>query len=148
MRTRTSLAAIAVALFSLALGAACSSESVTTDADIVAIINVIDTAGLHDIDDAINEDDEIPAGAANTAQKLQATMGLVDWPSDLEDMAEELSAAFEEMHATLSAETPDIAAAGEIAAKVHDIAHDFSHDVWVYLYEEAGIEVGEGGDGH
>ncbi|HET7738024.1 MAG TPA: hypothetical protein VFK32_05570 [Tepidiformaceae bacterium] len=148
MRSRTFLAAAAVALFALALGAACSSESGTTDADIVAIINVIDSAGLHDIDDAINEDEEIPAGAAVTAQKLHATMELVEWPSDLDEDAEELSAAFEDLHATLSAETPDMAAAGEIAGRVHDLAHDFSHDAWAYLYAEAGVDVDEEGDGH
>ena len=39
-----------------------------------------------------------------------------------------------------------LAKAGEAATRAHDAQHDFSHDVWEYLYEKGGVQVG--GESH
>jgi hypothetical protein len=128
--------------------ASCNSDdSGDGDTAVISAISILDSAGLHDIDDAISEEQEIPATAKATAQKLQAVMELTEWPSELEDDAEALSAIFAEMVTAVDGESPDLAKAGEAAKKAHDAHHEFSHDVWAYLYEEAGIAGGEG-DGH
>ena len=116
------------------------------DAEVISAINIIDNAGLHDIDVSINEEDEIPADARTVALRLQAVLELTEWPGDLEDSAEALGQTFAELAAVLDGEDPDMEQAGELAAKAHDEGHDFSQDVWSYLQEEAGIEPAEGGD--
>lgn len=112
---------------------------------VLQAILFLDGAGLHGIDDAINEDGEIPADAVTVARKAEAVTRLTDWPSDLERSADALARIFADMAATLDSETPDMDAAGQVATQAHDAQHDFSHDVWQHLYAEAGVEAG-GGD--
>ncbi len=108
-------------------------------------INILDRAGLHDLDDSINVDKTVPGNARTTAQQLQAVTSLTEWPtSDLESQAEVLAGIFAELAEALDGDNPDLTVAGEAAKKAHDAEHDFSHDVWEYLYEEAGVTVGEG----
>lgn len=134
-----------------ALGAtACSDDDDdaqgASDVDVVAVVDMLDKAGLHAIDDAINVDREAPAGAGTTARKLQAAVALLEWPEGLSAGAEALGTTFGELAAALDADEPDLAVAGPAAEAAHDEAHDFSAAVWAYLYEAAGIDAGgEGG---
>ena len=119
----------------------------TDNANVLNAINILDKAGLHGIDDSINKDRTIPASARTTAQQLQAVTSITEWPSDLEDEADALAEVFEAMAAALEGGTPDLTKAGEAAAKAHDAQHDFSHEVWEYLYEKGGVETGAS-EGH
>lgn len=113
------------------------------DAEVLIAINILDKAGLHGIDEAINKDRQIPSNARTTALQLQAITNLTEWPTDdLESQAEALARIFAELAAAVDGENPDLAKAGEAATKAHDAEHDFSHDVWEYLYEKGGVEVG------
>jgi hypothetical protein len=123
---------------------ACGSDSDSDDATFNAI-NILDTAGLHGIDESINTDKQIPASAHTTALKLQAVMKLASWPSDLEDEAEDMEVIFAELAIALDGDNPDITKAGEAAAKAHDAEHEFSEAVWAHLYGEADIDVEENG---
>ena len=128
----------------LLVASACSdSDSSSGDAEIINAINILDTAGLHDIDESISTDKTIPPTARTTAQKLQAVTELTEWPDDLQDDADSLVVVFKDMAAALDGDAPDMTKAGEAAKKAHDAQHDFSHDVWAHLYSEAGIETGE-----
>lgn len=123
-------------------GVACSdSSSGSQTTDVLAGIAFLDGAGLHDIDDGINEDGQIPAGAHTTALKSQAVVTNTEWPDDLEDSADALEQVFADMAAALEGDAPDVEAAGAAAAAAHDAEHEFSADVWAWLYEEAGMEV-------
>lgn len=126
------------------LAASCrDDDSSGGDAQVLNAINILDNAGLHDIDDAINEDRQIPANARTTVQRLQALTNLTEWPtSDLESQADALEKIFKEFAAALDGENPDMARAGEASTRAHDAEHEFSHDVWEYLYEKGGVEVG------
>lgn len=143
-----SFAAVAVvgSLFAAGCGSDGDSEA-SSDAQILNAINILSKAGLHDIDDSINEDKTIPANARTTALQLQAVTAITEWPDDLQDDADALAKVFEEMAAALDGENPDLAKAGEAAKKAHDAEHDFSHDVWAYLYEQGGVDTGDE-DGH
>jgi hypothetical protein len=117
------------------------------DAEVLNAINILDKAGLHGLDEAINEDKEIPSNARTTAQQLQAITNLTKWPTDdLESQADALAKIFGELAAAVDGENPDLAKAGEAATRAHDAQHDFSHDVWEYLYEKGGVQVG--GESH
>lgn len=136
-----------LALVSALLAAACGGDDAGGgDAAIINAITVLDTAGLHDIDEAINDQQTVPANARTVARKLQAVVLLTEWPDDLADDAEALAGTLGELAAALDADPVDMARAGQLAAKAHDDEHDFSHAVWEHLYGEAGI-AGEA-DGH
>lgn len=112
---------------------------------VLTAILYLDSAGLHDIDDAINDDGEIPANARTIARKAETVTRLTAWPEELQASANTLADVFAEMAAALEGDAPDLAAAGEAAARAHDVEHDFSGEVWEYLYTEAGVEGGGGG---
>ena len=135
---------LAVGIFA----SACSDDSGGGgNAEVINAINIMDKAGLHDIDESINNDKEIPANALTVARQVRAVIALTEWPDDLQSQADALEKIFEEFETVLAAEQPDMAKAAESSKKAHDAEHDFSHDVWAHLYEEAGIST-EGGDGH
>jgi len=141
--------AIAVLGATALFASACSEDSSESSNDaVINAINILSGSGLHGIDDSINEEKEIPASAKTTAMKLEAITRLTEWPSDddLDTKAEALADVFKEMAAALDGDAPDMAKAGELAKKAHDAEHDFSAEVWAYLYEEAGVE--GGGDSH
>jgi hypothetical protein len=145
---RVLLGAGTIAVLATAAFAACGSgDSSSQEAEVISAITILDNAGLHGIDESINEEEEIPANARTVALKLQTVLELTSWPSDLEDSAESLAGTMGEFAAALDGENPDMAQAGELAARAHDEEHDFSGETWAWLYEEAGVEV-EAEDDH
>ena len=134
------LLALPVATF---LAAACGDDAEGDSASnsaVLTALNFTSNAGLHDIDEAINEGGEIPADARTVALRSETVMRVTEWPGELEEEAEALAGVFAEMAAALDGESPDPAAAGEAAARAHDAEHEFSGNAWAYLQEEAGIE--------
>lgn len=149
LRLAAGFAALAVigGLFAAGCNSSGDSEA-SRDAAVLNAINILDKAGLHDMDTGINEDKEIPANARTTAQQLQAVTNITEWPDGLESRADALAAIFAELAAAVDGDNPDIAKAGEAAKKAHDAQHDFSHDVWEYLYEQGDVSTGAAGGGH
>lgn len=136
-------AVLAAAMFaSVACG---SDDASTSNSDVVAVISLMDNAGLHDLDESISKDKTIPATAQSTFQKLQAVTLLADWPKEFESQAKALAAIFGEAAAAVDGEKPDLVKAAEASKKAHDAEHDFSHDLWAHLYEEAGVKTGATG---
>ena len=147
MSSRTTRALVAFAVIAVlaavaAAGCGSSGDSdAARDAAVLNAIGILDGAGLHAIDDSINDDKTIPADARTVALKLQAVTALTEWPKELSTQADALERIFAEMVTALSGDKPDVARAGEAAAKAHDAQHEFSGKVWAHLYEEAGIKV-------
>jgi hypothetical protein len=139
----------ALAAVGLLFGASCGGDGdsgASQDAAILNAITLIDGAGLHEMDEAIN-DGQIPADARTKVQQLQAITNITDWPDDLQSQGEALADIFAEFATALEGDSPDMARAAEISKKAHDGAHDFSHEVWKYLYEKGDVETGSTG-GH
>lgn len=142
MYRKTLLAAAAVvALGILAIFATgCDSTGNNTQNEaVISAINILDKAGLHDIDTSISNDKKIPATAHATALHLQAVVTLTDWPQDLKDPAKKLAALLDTMAKALNGDKPDLKAAGDAAHNVHEAGHDFSSAVYKYLYKQAKI---------
>lgn len=137
------LAAI-VALAGLA-AAACGDEAETSNGDVVAAIRILDSAGLHDLDEAISKDKTIPSNARTTYLQLQTVTLLTDWPDEFDAQAKALGALFGEAAAAVDGEKPDLTKAAEASKKAHDGEHDFSHELWDHLYGEAGVKTGASG---
>jgi hypothetical protein len=138
---------VLAALFALALAAvaltACGSDTsaATKNAAAISAINMIDKAGLHDLDTAINKDGTVPATARTTALHLQTVALLTEWPSkQMKDDAKKLADALGALADATNSATPDLKKAGAAATDVHEKAHDFSKEVWDYLDGKAGIK--------
>lgn len=123
---------------------AASGSHGNTDSVLNAIL-YLDSAGLHGIDESINDSGEIPANAQTIARKAETVTRLTEWPEELQASADTLAGVFADMVAALEGDDPDMTAAGEAAKSAHDVQHDFSAEVWEYLYHEAGVEAGGGG---
>ncbi|MGH2609081.1 MAG: hypothetical protein ACRDHF_08325 [Tepidiformaceae bacterium] len=136
------LAVIAVGLF----GACGSDDGGSQEAEVISAINILDNAGLHGIDESINEEQEIPANARTVALRLVTVVELTSWPGDLADGAATLAESLTEFAAALDVENPDMAQAGSLATEVHQVEHDFSGEVWAWLQEEAGIDLEDEGE--
>ncbi len=152
MRKKSVLALFALASLPLLalVASACGgddddSATATSSAsgEITAVI-FLDNAGLHDIDEAINDTKEVPANARTSVLKAAAVLRNTDWPADHEADAESLAKTMVELAEALQAEPVDMAKAGELAAKVHDDAHDFTSAIWNELYEAADLPVAGG----
>jgi len=130
---------LALPLIGVCTGA-CGEDDAASDIEVLAAIRVLDSAGLHGIDESINEQRTIPANARTVALQAETAIQLTDWPNDLDNEADALAATFREMAGVLAVDPPDLTKSGEIAAKAHDQEHDFSHRVWEYLYDKADVE--------
>ncbi len=143
---RMLLSAAAIPVLALSLAACSDSEpAASPESGQVAAVTYLDSAGLHDIDESINDKKEIPATARATALKSAAVLRSTDWPEDKEDAARALSDTMAALAEELDKDNPDLAKAGELAKKAHDESHDFTAEVWDHLYEHADLPVGEHG---
>jgi len=148
---RAALAAAAgLALIGGAL-TACSSDDGGGESEATGVlraITILDAAGLHEIDESINNENEIPGNAVTVAERMRAVVALTEWPGDLEAQADRLEGLFGDMHAALDADNPDMAKVKQVVADVHDVEHDLSHAAWEYLLGEAGFESGHAAGDH
>jgi hypothetical protein len=142
--SRKSVATAVALLAALGLvAAACGDDGAaeaTKQNETINAIYIMDGAGLHGLDESINDQRTVPANAANTYRRLQAVALLTEWPtSELEEKAETLAGVFEQAAASVDTDNPDLAKAGPLASQAHDGEHDFSAEVWEYLLREAGV---------
>lgn len=149
------LGALVIVSGAMLLAAACSSSK---DADatpsvaatgqastpaslapaVISAINLLDNAGLHDFNTQIDAG-TVPPTAQTVVTKLVAVMKLTPWPDALKTQADNMTTAFETYVTQLNTDTPDMSALDTAATNAHEGEHDFSHDVWNWLYAQAGV---------
>jgi hypothetical protein len=103
----------------------------------------LDTAGLHDMDVAINETGQIEPYYAGTVRRVHRVLAVTTWPPELQ---EEVAAFQESLEAFATALADnDVETAAPLATQVHDEQHALSHlvDNWIAQH---GIGDGEGHD--
>jgi hypothetical protein len=149
--TFTAAAAAAAALLVAAalFASACADDDDAQESGSTAVISaiaILDKAGLHDIDTAINQDGKVPDTARTTALHMQAVVVLTKWPQAASGDASKLAQALGSLAKALDSATPDLEVAGAAANAVHESAHDLSHTVWDGLQKEAGIAAGANGN--
>jgi hypothetical protein len=147
IRERFVVLAIAAIVALAALAAAGCGDSSTSssakNAQAISAVNILDNAGLHEIDDQISNQNTVPPTADTTATHLQAVLLLTEWPtSQLKDDAKKLADKMATLATALNTDKPDMKAAGAAAHDVHETEHDFSHEVWDYLQSKAGVKAG------
>ena len=149
MRKSIFVGAASCVVLALALiGGACSDDSDSSDdINTIAAINILDKAGLHDIDTSIGTNGKVPANASSLAAQLQTTVLLANWPGTLKDQATKLAAVFGTLaSATADGDKSDLKKATEAAHNAHEAQHDFSHAVWDYLQKKAKVGATAGHD--
>lgn len=153
-RVLTGTLFVLIALAAMPLLAACGdddddagSAGSGNNAAVILAITALDGAGFHGIDEAINDDKEIPANARTVALHMQAVTKLTEWPADQKATADKLADLLGQFAAELDKDSPDMESAGKLAADVHETEHLLAHDIWAHLQSEAGLS-GDSGDGH
>lgn len=122
-------------------------DKASANANIASAIAILDSAGMHEIDESVNIKKEIPPTAQNTALHMQTVILVTEWPSGLKEPAKKMAALFGTMADTLDTPQPDMAKVGPAVKAAHDAQHDFSHEVWEQLAREAGL-THSANDGH
>jgi len=85
---------------------------------------VMDTAGLHTMDEALHETGVVDAAYLSTVNRVAKVVGATPWPENLHEPVEAFQAVLTDLAAALDAD--DAAAAAELAASAHEIQHDLS----------------------
>lgn len=131
-----------IAVAALALSA-CGGSSNDKAQDTAALTGVsfIDSAGFHEIDDEITQKQTVPPTAHTVALHIQAVALGTDWPKELKDPAKAVADRMGEFAAIIDTDNPDMKKAADASNKAHAAYHDFSHKVWDYLQEQAGMKV-------
>jgi hypothetical protein len=158
MKTTAMILAAACLLFAGAAAACSNTSDLEDDIDalnaqvevltaaaernaVLNAVNILDTAGLHDIDEGANENNEIVPGAAGPVTRAYLAVETTEWPEELQPQADQVAA---DLLALLEAlESEDLTAVAEAAATAHDSGHEFSEAVQNHLREAAGLPVEE-----
>jgi hypothetical protein len=108
------------------------TKHVPGDAFGVAVAQyVIDTAGFHAMDEALNATQTVDPGYLSTVNRVRKVVAQAPWPEELHEQSTGLVALLDEFAAALDAD--DGAEAAVLAAELHTVQHDFSHaiDNWL-----------------
>ncbi|GAB4325431.1 MAG: hypothetical protein Kow0010_07930 [Dehalococcoidia bacterium] len=100
---------------------------------LIAAIDIIDSAGFHDMAKALAEADEINPRFAGTTAKAVTAARVAAWSPDLAAEGSKLTSDLEDLLAAL--ESGDVAAAAAAAEAVHDSQHDASKATYAWLAE-------------
>lgn len=103
---------------------------------VASAVYLLDTAGLHDLDVRLNEEDVIEAGDSGRVARVARLLGSVDWPEPLATEVVTLTTVLTDLATAL--ENDDLATAAPLATQVHEVQHDFSHAAEHWLGEMTG----------
>ncbi len=109
----------------------------------VATLNVLDDAGFHELNIAIDTDGVAPSGTVGLIRSALRAVAATSWPDDLGEDAASLQEKLSVFLTSLSNESADVVDTSLVA---HDGYHDFTDRAWSHLAE--GVGLSEGGSGH
>jgi len=106
-------------------------------ANMVATLNLLDNAGLHEAQEALMAGEEAPDGLNGRVLAGLRSVAVTDWPDELDADAQGLQDALQVFFEALrDPETSDLLGTSTAA---HEAWHEFSGDGWTYLAESAGL---------
>jgi hypothetical protein len=97
----------------------------------------MDTAGFHAMDERLNNEGLIDPADAGVVQRVRGLVGVTAWPAELAEAATSFTTVLDQYAEALAADTVETAT--PLAAQVHEIQHDLSHNTGSWL---------SGGHGH
>lgn len=95
--------------------------------DGAAVQELIDTAGFHDMAEAIADTQQLEPAYLATVERVADGLAEVSWPDDLKAPAEAFLASLRDLQQAL--ESGDVAAATVASDAVHDTQHELSHAI-------------------
>jgi hypothetical protein len=113
-----------------------------TNAQILAAMTVFRVEGLHDLEDAIGEANEIDPNWQGKVTRMRRAVASVTWPDELKDKAAATQEHLEALETALIDE--DLDGAKAAAPEAHDAYHELDSDAMPHI---AGEEPG-GEDDH
>ena len=113
--------------------------------DMRSALDTLDAAGLHAIDEAANDNNEVDAGASGAVARALLAVATATWTEEFGEGASETEAALRELATAL--ESADPAVVGPPAAIAHEVAHDFSAYARNLIAEANGLPVEEHDEG-
>lgn len=106
--------------------------------EIVSAVNALGGAGLHGVDESVNDNGEIPDGAAGPISRAILAMQATNWPDDLQADAD---AVLDVLHKLVEAlGDGNVEAAGPVATEAHELGHDFADAATQHVLSSLGIE--------
>ncbi|HJS29071.1 MAG TPA: hypothetical protein VJ768_05595 [Anaerolineales bacterium] len=100
---------------------------------VVIANNALETAGLHEIDESINEQGEIQPEFLGNVNRLRVIASGANWPEALKEDLPALLVTLGNLSAAISAD--DATATGPLAAQAHEQQNELSHKVGEWLAE-------------
>jgi hypothetical protein len=88
---------------------------------------VLDTAGFHAMDEALNETQQVEPAYLSTVRRVQKVLVNTSWPEEIEADAQAFMDLLTQLEAALEAD--DGEGAASLATEVHDAQHDLSHGI-------------------
>jgi hypothetical protein len=117
-------------------------EQVTKTA-ILSAMTVFRVDELHQLDEDASEATEIDSGWEGRVTRMLRATKSVEWPADMQEMADALIQKLTELQTALTEENLDDVKT--LAPEAHDAWHDLEHDTGPFI---AGEEHEEGEDDH
>ncbi|GEM_PF-5597814 len=97
----------------------------------IAAIYIVDSVGLHGIDDAANKEERIDATKLSAVRKAVAVTKAAPWPEKLKHDSEAVAKSLSELEKAIAAN--DLTSVKGAAKDAHERAHDFSNEVYAWL---------------
>lgn len=112
---------------------------------VTSAVYLLDSAGLHDLDVRLNEEQVIEPADAGKVARVVRLLATVDWPEALATEAVTLTTALNDLATALADDNLETAA--PLATQVHEVQHDFSHAAEHWLTATMGAH-DNGADSH
>lgn len=120
-----------------AAGGEHSADEAVSPAFAVAVAQyVMDTAGFHAMDEALNENQTIDPAYLSVVKRVRKVVAQAPWPETLHEQSGAFVDLLDELAAALDADNGPEAAA--LAAEAHAAQHDFTHSIDSWLGGESG----------
>lgn len=97
---------------------------------------LLDTAGLHAMDDRINRTGVIEAGDAGVVKRINTVLWATAWPEELQTQVDLLKDTLSSYAEALA--NDDLEKAKPLATQAHELQHDLSHAVEHWVGEMTG----------
>jgi hypothetical protein len=123
--------------FPVALGDQSQVASTASIGQTIAAVSLLDSAGLHEIDEALTNGTDVPIAALGQVQNAYIVAAATQWPAPLKDQAAQLTSELARLATTLAA--GDMNGAMTPAHDAHEMEHMLSHMAYDWLGAQAGI---------
>lgn len=124
----------------------CTTASASSNSELLAALNIMDSVGFHDIDEGLRATPQkLEASWLGKTKNARIAVAATTWPKELKPMATAFVDSAGKLQEAL--EKDDKSGAVAPAKAVHEAQHELSHEAYSYLATKAGLAT-KHNDGH